>query len=235
MEAGPSFSLSAEQMIFASICQQMIDFWIEAHNPQPFDVYGRVLNRLNGRVGIALVNICAQQSDDWFLQTIRPSKIAGPHLNLHQIFADGRLGDFSDQAYLRDTILPQYRAAREKRKPVIDTVDARLNGVKLIYDRLILPQKAVASPSWLIVCTYMRFIARTSAHAIKLDRINESILQYLMEGQTTKEIATRLQLSPRTIEHRLDNMRRKLGAKNLAQLASIIVVEGVDRRIVYKP
>ncbi len=41
---------------------------------------------------------------------------------------------------------------------------------------------------------------------------------YLMNGMTAKEIGKELELSPRTIESYIDNIKRKLLCKNKAQL-----------------
>jgi DNA-binding NarL/FixJ family response regulator len=48
-------------------------------------------------------------------------------------------------------------------------------------------------------------------------RENE-VLKYVAEGWTSKEIAARLQISPKTVEVFRQNLLRKGGAKNSVQL-----------------
>ena len=44
---------------------------------------------------------------------------------------------------------------------------------------------------------------------------------YLLEGKTAKETARKLSLSPRTIEHYLDNIRQKVGVRRKIDLITV--------------
>lgn len=52
------------------------------------------------------------------------------------------------------------------------------------------------------------------------------IARLVTHGMTNKEIARELILSPRTVDHHVENLRRELGARNRAHLAAIVVREG---------
>ena len=54
----------------------------------------------------------------------------------------------------------------------------------------------------------------------KLSKKESEILQFLTEGLTTKEIASRLYISTRTVETHRANMLKKLDARNTAELIS---------------
>lgn len=64
---------------------------------------------------------------------------------------------------------------------------------------------------------------------LKSDLIDDSIIQLLIEGQTAKEIAGLLDLSPRTIEHRIDRLKTPLEARNLVHLVAKLVATQVER------
>jgi DNA-binding NarL/FixJ family response regulator len=49
----------------------------------------------------------------------------------------------------------------------------------------------------------------------------KQVLKMLTEGSTQKEIASELNLSPRTIESHKEKLMKRLGAKNLAELISV--------------
>jgi two-component system, NarL family, response regulator NreC len=60
-----------------------------------------------------------------------------------------------------------------------------------------------------------------------LTRREREILQLLAEGRTTKQIAKRLHISPKTVEvHRL-NLMNKLNIDNVAQLTKYAIQEGL--------
>ncbi|WP_350297321.1 LuxR C-terminal-related transcriptional regulator [Agrobacterium arsenijevicii] len=53
----------------------------------------------------------------------------------------------------------------------------------------------------------------------KVDGVDLSILQLLTIGATQKEVGVRLELSPRTIEHRIDRLKGRVGAKSLQHMS----------------
>ncbi len=54
----------------------------------------------------------------------------------------------------------------------------------------------------------------------------QEIARMVARGLTNKEIAHALILSPRTIDHHVENLRHELGARNRAHLAAIVVRKG---------
>lgn len=53
------------------------------------------------------------------------------------------------------------------------------------------------------------------------------VIQQLVEGKTTLEIAHRLQITQRTVKHHLENLYSKLGARNAAQAVAIALRKGL--------
>lgn len=49
-------------------------------------------------------------------------------------------------------------------------------------------------------------------------------VSYLACGYGAKEIARALNISPRTVEHRIEALKRRLGARNVTHLVAIILV-----------
>ena len=79
-----------------------------------------------------------------------------------------------------------------------------------------------------VVKDYVNKLAGTDSPAYsKLTDREREILQQLVEGKSTKEIAFNLSVSVKTIEtHRL-NIRDKLGISNLAELTKFAIREGI--------
>ncbi|WP_155276027.1 winged helix-turn-helix transcriptional regulator, partial [Agrobacterium tumefaciens] len=50
-----------------------------------------------------------------------------------------------------------------------------------------------------------------------------------------REIAAHVNLSPRTVEHRLERLRAQIGARSLTHLAAMFVVAGFDQLLDFDP
>jgi DNA-binding NarL/FixJ family response regulator len=77
-------------------------------------------------------------------------------------------------------------------------------------------------------------MAETPTISLQIDATDEAILAALMQGMTVKEIGEEVDLSPRTVEHRLERVKKQLGARSLPHLAVLIVTAGFDRSIRFK-
>ena len=62
-----------------------------------------------------------------------------------------------------------------------------------------------------------------------MDLTDEGIVQLLIEGHTAKEIAEMLELSPRSIEHRVEKLKTRFEARNLVHLVAKIVSTKLDQ------
>ncbi|MCY7356038.1 MAG: LuxR C-terminal-related transcriptional regulator [Rudanella sp.] len=59
----------------------------------------------------------------------------------------------------------------------------------------------------------------------KLSKKEKEILQFLVEGMSSREIAEKLQLSVRTVDNHRANMMRRLQVRNAAELVKTAVEE----------
>ena len=221
-------------MNFNTLCQKLIDAWL-AHENQgnvtPDMIYADVLASISVRSRLAVVNVESEDAGEWLLQTIRNYKLPGRMPNFNAFISDGRLSAIKDQAYLEKSVYPSYRRAVEQRVPVIDSVEARIAGIKVVYDRIILPQKGPERPRWLIIYTYGRFMAHVPERVFDLDGTDEEIVIALINGLTSKEIAIQVNLSHRTIEHRIERMKKRFEARSLPHLTALLVSAGFDKAI----
>ena len=220
-------------MAFNAISQKMLDAWLNNSDPKKEELYREVVNSLSVRMRLSTIDVSSNEQKDWYLQPIRHTKLSTPILDLNSLFKSGRLGEFKDQEYLRKSVFPQYNYIIDRKQPMIDSVETTLMGVRITYDRIILPEKSKERPSWLVVCTYGRFMASTPAQNLNLDNIDEAILLHVMAGESAKEIAVHMNLSPRTVEHRLERLRRQIGARSLPHLVAMLVTAGFNRSITF--
>lgn len=221
-------------MSFTAVCQKLVDAWVSttAQTPcAPEEVYSIIAAPLSIRMRLSVIELGSPEPKEWLLKPIRHSRISSRIINLDCLFRGGKLGEIKDQGYIESSVLPAYEKAIRNAQPVMDTVETKLLGVRVIYDRIILPQKNEGRPQWLVVCTNGKFMAGAPARNLEIDAADQAILLALVEGMSVREIATEVDLSPRTVEHRLERVKKQIGARNLPHLAALFVAAGFDRSI----
>jgi FixJ family two-component response regulator len=63
----------------------------------------------------------------------------------------------------------------------------------------------------------------------RLTEKEREVMELIKEGRPNKEIATRLEITPRAVELRRSSLMRKLGARSLAELLRLTIVQEVVR------
>ncbi|WP_461050010.1 response regulator transcription factor [Spirosoma arcticum] len=90
-------------------------------------------------------------------------------------------------------------------------------------------EKYFSSPvASIILSGYMQQLKKGDKHArterpSKLSNKEKEILQFLVDGMSSREIAEKLQLSVRTVDNHRANMMRRLQVRNAAELVRIAV------------
>lgn len=94
------------------------------------------------------------------------------------------------------------------------------------YQHVRVPTSAITSPS---TTSELNHIRSTSNEATQIFTPREAkVLQLLRHGQSNKQIANHLSISPYTVGKHVQNILRKLGATNRTQAVSYTSFEGDD-------
>ena len=210
----------------------MLDNWLltDPGTPaQPETIYRNILDMLSIKMRLTVFVVDGEDPKRWFMKAIRHSGFTSRILNINQIFADTRVGDFKDQTYMEDAVIPRLRQVLSNQQPSMELVKTRLFGINLGYDRILLPQRNAGRPEWIISSSYAQFLLSPPHRHETLDVADEAIVQLLVEGATAKEIASSLNVSHRTVEHRLERMKERYGAKNTVHLVAMLISTHLDR------
>lgn len=215
---------------FNILSQCLIDVWLGSDGrTTPEGLYSGVIDNLSIKMALSVVGTAQDDPYDWTFQRIKDFGFKSNLLGqLRLQFPDAALRDL-DRRFVDEAIIPAYTRCLDVGRPTLELVRTRLLGVRIGYERLILPQKCEGKPSWCISLVEGRFFIPPSKEA-KTDMTDENIIQLLIEGQTTREIAEVLHLSPRTIEHRIDKLKTRFEAKNLVHLVAKLVATQIGRR-----
>lgn len=158
-----------------------------------------------------------------------PFRLTSRILNINKIFADAYIGDFKDQSYMETAVIPRLQQVIDNQQPSLELVKTRLFGVNLGYDRILLPQRNADRPEWIISSSNAQFLLSPPQRREMLDVGDEAIVQLLVEGATAKEIAVSLDVSHRTVEHRLERMKERYGARNIVHRVAMLIATHLDR------
>ncbi|MBO9197044.1 MULTISPECIES: response regulator transcription factor [unclassified Rhizobium] len=218
---------------FHTVTQKLLDAWLSTspHQPGPPEaVYRDAVDLLTIKMRLTVVVLDGEDPLDWRLQVVRSSGFASRILNINKLFANQRIGDFKDRSYMETAVIPRYREVIASQKPSMEMVKTELLGVNIAYERMVLPQRTTeAKPAWLLTVTNGRFMFNAPERQAKLDGTDEAVVQLLTEGATAKQIATELGISHRTVEHRLERMKERYGAKNTVHLTAMLVAMHLHR------
>jgi hypothetical protein len=145
-------------------------------------------------------------------------------LGIGELQRDQRLGEFRDQEYLRKSVIGHYRAVVEAQRPRVDQVSTTMLGFRILYDRVVLPHvNPGGRAEWCLALTETRLVLPLPGQNPKLDMHDLRVLQLLHEGGSAKEIGESTGLSPRTVEHRIDRLKKKFEARNIAHLVALSI------------
>lgn len=210
---------------FALVSRKLLDAWLASSPDDPADaadLYGGVADLLSVRMRLTLIRVGEGDPLQWKMQAVRTYGFASRLMDFAKLLPDGPLGDVSDRQFMEHAVLPRMLEVIETQQPVIEVVKTKVLGLNVGYDRIMLPQKNARRPEWVITSTMGRFMFMAPRKHAELDLTDESIVQLLLEGATAKEIAGEINVSPRTVEHRLERLKERLGARNLVQLTAML-------------
>lgn len=186
-----------------------------------------VRERLRPNMILALTDTRPENPMDYYVTFLHrygiPSGILKV-LGVGDLQRDQRLGEFRDQQYLHRCVIGHYRAIIETQKPVVDRVSSTMFGFRILYDRVVLPHVNPGGRSeWCLSLTETRLVLPLPGGNPRLDAQDIRVLQLLHEGSSAKEIGECTGLSPRTVEHRIDRLKKKFEARNIAHLVALSI------------
>ena len=141
-----------------------------------------------------------------------------------------RLGEYADSEYVLSSLVPFYLDAREDVTPHIDTVQAKIQDVFAIYDRLLLPcGGSKRRAEFLLSFTRTRLVIPMAPKFHPLSGEDSTVVSLLAQGHSRTAIASRLRLSDQTIDAILGRLCEAFGAATEAQLIAMAVAQELAR------
>lgn len=216
---------------FKQISRLLMDSWISSPDrlADPEGLYGPFLGLLRPNMVLAVTDTRSGIPEEFHLDFIKGYDLPTGFASLHVLQRPGSFAGFPDQHYLQGTVVPAYANAAERQRPVIGRIVTRILDMHVAYDRIILPQRnSTGRSSWCIGLLDIRFLLPTGPRTAGLGDPDLGIVQLLVEGASTREIADVMSLSARTIEHRIERLKSAFGARNIAHLVGLSISAGIS-------
>jgi DNA-binding CsgD family transcriptional regulator len=195
----------------------------------PDELVRLVRPRLRYNMILARTDTSSENPMDFHVTFLHRFSIPSMIIGMKDVQADQRFSDFRDQEYLHSSVIPAYRKVVESSEPLVDQVSTRLLGFRILYDRIILPEvRRDGRCGWCLSLTETRFALPIPPQDPDLDIEDVRVLQLLREGDSAKEIAEKSGHSPRTIEGRIERLKRRFGARNVTHLIALSISHACD-------
>ncbi|PDT30781.1 hypothetical protein CO660_05415 [Rhizobium sp. L9] len=120
----------------------------------------------------------------------------------------------------RERLALRHHETQTHKRPVANKEMIEKAGRFAALDSLLLPQKG---GGWCIAVIDIRLLLPIPVGDMHADETDHGILQALYRGLSAKEIAQQVELSHRTIEHRIERMKAKTGARTIPQLVALTI------------
>ncbi|ANL42360.1 helix-turn-helix transcriptional regulator [Rhizobium phaseoli] len=201
---------------FGDLAQQLIDVWISRNDVEHSTVLSNVIsNRLSANMVLAVIEMTNGSPTEFEVNLVRDYSVPTSYADVPEVLKS-RL-PMLPAGRLHPSILK----AITGRRPSLISETVRHDNMQTNFEMLALPRKA-AKPrgDWCLVLGVVNYILRSSAIPKDLDDVDLAVLQLLREGLQMREIGHRVELSPRTVEHRVERLKAMTGAKTLHDLVA---------------
>lgn len=132
------------------------------------------------------------------------------------------LGEYADQSFINKHVCGQYYQTAKTGVVQFETIRTNIQDVYTVFDRLLLP--VGHSGNRLLSVVKARLVVEGAKDSpVVLTSREREIVSLLASGLTSKEAAIRLNISPRTIEHRIEALKVRVGARNVTHLVALVM------------
>ncbi|TBZ33436.1 winged helix-turn-helix transcriptional regulator [Rhizobium leguminosarum bv. viciae] len=201
---------------FGELAQQLIDVWISRDNVEdPLSLYQGVRDRLATNMVLAVINFPVGRLSEFRVNVVRDYSIPTSYEDVPELLKT-RL-----PLLPRGHLHPSVEKAIATRRPSLIAETVRHGDLQTNFEMLALPhQLERPGVDWCLVFGVIHYLLKSAPLRKDLDDIDLAILQLLREGLQMRQIGLRVELSPRTVEHRVERLKGLANARTLHDLVA---------------
>lgn len=132
-----------------------------------------------------------------------------------------RFSDYPDRTYFEQVVIPHYLTIEAENVPTLHRVATLIQGRYAVYERLMLPYLAGKQRACLALSRVLLVVEDVPATGLpSLSPREHECLRHLMVGRSAKVIAAEMGLAIKTVQHCVERVKAKFGARNVAEVAA---------------
>ncbi|MES5097844.1 AsnC family protein [Agrobacterium sp. BA1120] len=195
----------------------MTDAWLASsrHPESPTEICRSVEDLLKINMVLMSIKTIATPSN-WRVEFVRKYGIPTGLINSDRLQKSGLLGNFFDIGLCKSDLVEVCQKVMTSGRPITGKIDQTIGNARLAASGIILPDPT-REKAWCVILGEVHSITVVPRDT-RFDDVDVSILQLLREGMSAREIGSLLELSPRTVEHRIEKMKARAGVNTILPL-----------------
>lgn len=203
---------------FPDLARRLTDAWLDNAGKlsvSPDAIWRSVKDFLKVNMTLIVVDM-AKAAPNWHMDFIQRYGIPTGLIDAKGLQNAGSLRDISRAPLLEQHIIGVCQKAITDGRPIIGKIDRVIQDARIVASGIVVPDPT-AKKTWCVILGEVHSISAVVRDA-RFDDIDLSIVQLLREGLSAREIGHVIELSPRTVEHRIERMKARAGVKSIVPL-----------------
>lgn len=205
---------------FAELTRRLIDTWLESSGQSVYaDTICRAVQDLLRVNMMLLVVDVTKPPPDWPVSAVRKYRIPTSLADVETLQKASNLRDIAARGFVEQHVIATCQKAIADGRPVIGRIDQVVQDVRVLGSHIVIPDPT-AKKAWCVILGEVHSLSAVGRDT-RFDDIDLSIMQLLREGLSAREIGKVLELSPRTVEHRVERMKSRASVRALISLLAM--------------
>lgn len=203
---------------FPDLARRLTDAWLENSaepSVSPDAIWHSVKDLLKVNMILIVVDM-VNAPPNWHMDFIQRYGIPTSLIDAKALQNADSLRDFSRTPLLEQHIVGVCQKAITNGRPIVGKIDHVIQDARVVASGIAVPDPT-SKKTWCVILGEVHSIS-AMVRGARFDDIDLSIVQLLREGLSAREIGNVIELSPRTVEHRIERMKARAGVKSIVPL-----------------
>ncbi|MDR6104224.1 DNA-binding CsgD family transcriptional regulator [Agrobacterium larrymoorei] len=205
---------------FIDLARRLTDAWLASSGePESSAVICCSVKDLL-KINMVLISIeMAATPANWRVEFVRKYGIPTGLMDGDRLQNSGPLGNSPDMGLLKSALVEVCQKVMITGRPLTGRMDQTIENARMVASGIVLPDPT-GEKAWCVVLGEVHSITMVPRDT-RFDDVDLSVLQLLREGMSARGIGSLLELSPRTVEHRIEKIKARVGVTSITALTAL--------------